>query len=313
MFDADMSDAEPASFTGADLDRQRLDQAARRVGEHPRFEAALEMFCAGVVDSFEGDRLANRLMGQAGRFAILALLIALGGGRDGAGVTVTRLAELLGKRKPASPGRTHALAGALRAAGAIESAVQSSDNRERPVRATALMLAQAARWVERSLAPAELVTPLPARAADLARRPGFVERYFVHMVTPYIAEGFILYDGFPEVERIMQRAGGYVLMIEMLRTATWGAGGMLSAHIPSGTVAARLTISRAQVRSVLRMAEARGWLALRARGNRIVELDPAFAARLRHWVATELAWGADLARRAAADLGGGAFFDAAPA
>ncbi len=307
MVDAEMPDTEPAStsFTGADLDRRRLDEAARRAGAHPRFDAALEMFCAGVVDSFEGDRLSNRLMGQAGRFAMLAFTIALHAehqaGRDTDGVTVTRLAALLGKRKLASPGRTHALVGVLRAAGAIEPAGPSPDNRERPLRPTALMLAQAARWVERSLAPAALVTPLPAPAADLVRRPGFVERYFAHMVAPYAREGFILYDGFPEIERMMKRQGGYVLMLEMLRTAQRSAAGTLSANVPSGPVAARLKISRAQVRSILRMAETRGWLALRARGSRVIELDPAFAARLRHWVATELAWGGDLARRAAAD------------
>lgn len=288
---------ELVSFTGRDFDRRRLADAARDVERHPHFEAALTAFCEGVVASFEGDHLTNRLMGQAGRFAMLAFLIARGTGQADAGITLTELTTLLRKRRFASPGRTHAMARHLRDVGAVVVSDKADDGRERPLRPTAILMAQASRWIERSLGPAEHVTTLPAPAAALVQRPGFVQRYFAEMAAPYFAEGFILYDGFPEVEALMQHAGGYVLMIEMLRTATAVDGAILS-DLPSSALSARLVISRAQVRRMVRFAEESGWLRRAETDARTVELAPAFVRRLRQWVATELAWGSDLARRA---------------
>jgi hypothetical protein len=288
---------ETASFTGEDFNRGRLADAARAVERHPRFEEALAAFCEGVVASFEGDHLTNRVMGQAGRFAMLALLIARGAGRDAAGVTIGELITLLARRRLASPGRTHAMVRYMRDVGAVVASEAAGDGREKPLVPTAILMGQAARWIERSLGPAECVTALPEPAAVLVRRSGFVARYFVEMAAPYAAEGFILYDDFPEVEALMQHAGGYVLMIETLRTAC-RTDDRIVADLPSSGLAARLVISRGQVRRVLRRAEENGWLRRAAGDRRTVELAPAFVACLRRWVATELAWGGDLARRA---------------
>ncbi len=289
----------PCSFTGSDFDRRGLAAAAADVEGRPRFDEALAAFCSGVVAGFEGDHLTNRLMGQAGRFAMFAFLIARGGAPKGEGVTVGELTALLARRRLASPGRTHAMAGYLRDVGAIIPSEGRADGRERPLKPTPLMLAQAARWIENSLGPAALVTDLPAPAPELVRRPGFVAAYFAEMLAPYDAEGFILYDGFPEVEALMLRTGGYVLMIETLRTTRRTEDGRVVAELPSDALAERLVISRGQVRRMLELAGRSGWLARAPQGGRQVELAPFFAARLRLWVATELAWGADLARRAA--------------
>lgn len=295
----------PPSFTGSDLDRGRLAAAALAVTRHENFAPALALFCRNVVAAFEAAPVANQLMGQAGRFAMLAVIIALDAeyraGRDAVGATVTRLAQLLGRRRLASPGRVHAMAAFLRQARMIEAAGRGADHRHRRLRPTALMIDQAARWVESSLSPCRMVDEIPAPVHDLVARPDFVAQFFVHMVAPFVREGFILYDDFPEVERLMQRTGGYVLMIDMLRTAVRTPGGAFVADIPPEAVAARMSISRAQVRSLLALAESEGWL---TRGRRVAELDAGFAATLQRWVATELAWGADLARRAARSCAG---------
>ncbi len=286
------------SFTGADFDRERLRAAALEVRAHQAFPSAQAQFCELVATSFAAGAAANHLMGQVGRFAMMSLIIALGAryrdGLDPEPVTVARLARILGRRRLASRNRTYALAGFLQDAGAIaiEGGSSIGDLRMRPIQPTEMMIRHASVWLAGSLAPTSLVTWLPAQPEKMASERAFVERFLQEMVAPYLAEGFYLCDGFPDIDALMRRTGGYALMIELLRSA-------LSPGAPPSTetLASRLSISRSQVRHVLALGLTRGWL-VRGDRDRPV-LSPAFAETLSLWVATELAWGGDLARRAA--------------
>jgi hypothetical protein len=293
------------SFTGADFNRERLRAATRQVRAHEAFPVALAQFCALVPSSFAAGAAANRLMGQAGRFAMMSLVIALGArhrdGLDPEPVTVARLARILGRRRLASRNRTYAMAAFLHDTGAIaiDGGSGVGDLRMRPVKPTELLIRQAASWLANSLPPVALVTQLPAPAEQLAAEQSFVERFLQDMIAPYLAAGFILYDDFSDMEAVMQRTGGYALMIELLRAAS---NGDPNASMPStAELANRLHISRSQVRHVMTTGQKRGWLARASQDK--PALTPAFTESLSLWVAAELAWGGDLARRAASSVG----------
>lgn len=292
----------PESFTGEAFDRIRLDAAAYAIADHPRFDEAVIDFCRSVVESFEGHWLANRLMSDAARFALTAMIIvqdaAYRNGSDAEGATIAKLVELLGIRKLASPGRVKAMVALLRMAGAVERAPSPSDRRKKRLQPTDLLMGQAVRWLERNLISTEIVTPLPAPVGMLVASREFIDGYFQTMAVPYINQGFILYDGLAEVEELMSHTGGYLIMLELARTAQSTPEGVVLAEAPSGPLAKRLMISRSQAGAILRLAERRGWLSLRARGGWTVELAPAFHRRIRHWLAREMVWSADMARRA---------------
>lgn len=290
-----------APFTGEAFDLGRLDAAASRVSGHPGFDRALKIFCDNVIESFEGDWLANRLMGDAGRFALMAMVFILEhrrqAGEDPVGATAARLAEFLALRKLASSNFTHAAIAYMRMSGALVHVEPVTDRRARPLRPGPALVSQARRWLASNLRGIAAMTALPS-PDEIVEREGFAEAYFVRMGWPYFDRGFILYDGFPAVEALMQRYGGYVLMLELTRGARIEAPGRIVADAPFGEISERLRISRSQVRSVIEMAEARGWLSAEGKGGRALRLDPAFHELCRAWVAREIAWGADLARAA---------------
>jgi hypothetical protein len=300
--------ANAAPFTGADFDPEKLAAATQDVLAHPAFEAALQCFCTGMIASFEGQRLANRLMGDAGRFALMAICFLLEEARrTGAephGATTARIAELLARRKLASPRATHSLIAMLRLAGALEPVSGTGDQRMRPLRPTALMIGQASRWLSYNLRGAAMIALLPGPVEALLAEPGFVAGYFARMGQPYVQHGFILYDGFPQIEQLMGRFGGYQMMLELTRSAVVSPTGALFADASIGALSDRLKFSRSQMRSILDMATREGWLNLHGRPDRAIEITPSFHALCRLWVARELAWSAELARHAAGSVSG---------
>ncbi len=288
------------SFTGEAFDRDRLAQAAGRVQAHPRFDEALQVFCGAVIAGFEDNRAAGILMGDAARFALMALVFVLDHqrrtGEEPAGATSGRLAELLARRKLASPNFTHAAVEYLRAAGALVP-VASTDRRTRPLAPGPGLIAQARHWLAGNLKGIAMLAELPP-AAELVQRPGFLDSYFRRMAWPYLTQNYILFDGFAPVQALMQRRGGYAILLELTRGARVDADGRIVVTTPMQAMAQRIGISRSQVRSVLSMAEAAGWLTREGRGDRRLALSADFHATCRDWVAVELAWGFDLARAA---------------
>lgn len=288
-----------APFTGAAFDRARLEAAAADVLAHPRFDAVLPLFCGRVVEAFEGHWLANRLMGDASRFALTALAFALEHGRltgrHPEGATVSAMADALARRKLASRRSVQATVAFLRFAGALEPAPGAPTRRGKPLRPTEAMRAGARRWVEANVDGVGALVPLPVPAAALVARPGFLDAYFARLAAPYLEHGFILYDGLPEIEAMMACSGGYLAILEVARRAAPDGTGAVTAEAPHGALARRAHVSRSQARSVMAMAEARAWLTPSDRGGRRLVLSPGFHDACRRWVAREIAWGADLA------------------
>jgi hypothetical protein len=302
-------EAHPAQghrFTGAAFDLAGLDAAAAALMADPRFDAALVRFCDAVIAGFEGHWLAHRLMGDAGRFGLMAGVFHLEAerlaGRRPEGVTTGGLVAFMERRRLASRRSVQAMVAFLRVAGALVPMAQRNLGRQRPLAPSDAMRETALRWLGGNLEGIAGIAELPAPGAELARRPGFMEAYFTAMAAPYVARGFILFDGMPPVEAMMTRSGGYVTMIELMRTARTGADGTILAEAPHGALAARLLISRSQARALTALAEREGWLKPLAPGGRAMRLSPEFHQTCRHWIAREIAWSADLAHGAAAEI-----------
>lgn len=292
------------SFTGPGFDLARLDAAAAALMADPRFDEALRRFCEAVIAGFEGHWLAHRMMGDAGRFGLMAGVFHLEAerlaGRRPEGVTTAGLVAFMEKRRLASRRAVQAMVAFLRMAGALVPAERRGRGRQRPLAPSDAMRGTALRWLGGNLAGIEGIAPLPAPGAELARRPGFMEAYFTAMAAPYVRDGFILFDGLPPVEAMMTRSGGYLTMIELMRGARLEPDGTIRAEAPHGALAARLLISRSQARALTGLAEREGWLTALSPGGRTVRLSPGFHEICRRWIAREIVWSADLAWGASA-------------
>jgi hypothetical protein len=267
------------------------------------FDTGLRLFCRHMLAIFDRRQPTYRLMGDAARFGLTSFIIVFDAerraGSNAEGATAGRLGEAM-KTRLASPGRVRAMIAYLVQSGYLAYAPPGLDLRIRTLVPTQALLAEAGRWLDGNLAATETVITFPEGFEALRRDADFLRRYFQAMAEPYFAEGFVLYDGFPEIEALMQHHGGYPTMLTWLDNAELQADGAIVSRSPSGDLAERLMTSRGHVRNLTALGAAHGWLTPRGKGGHEIVLAPAFHRQLQLWVATELVWSARLALRAMA-------------
>ncbi len=307
-----MSDLGPLRLPGASPDRSglpsgcddlllaALEARAREIHARSDFDACFAGYANGVSDRLASDPLRPLLGGQAGRFALVCLLIALSTARreglDPIGATPERLGRLLSRHGFASTGRVYALIALWRKAGAVEADAPTADRRHHPLRPGRPLMAHAAGWARATVHATERAVVLPAPAERLLAEPRFVEHLFLHLVAPSAGGRFLLTARFPDVALLMRHAGGYGLLIAIARCVAGAAPGELA----SARLSARLGMSRAQARKLIALAIRRALLVQMPDGR---HPTVRFAAETRDWIALEMAWIADLAEKAARSIG----------
>lgn len=189
---------------------------------------------------------------------------------------------------PAGPRAVRGALGEAQVAGLISITPDRHDRRRHIVRPT-LRLAQIMGFgLAIRLKALEHVRPLPKPAADWAGRPATLALFLGRNVEAYAHGGFILSADYPEVAAFMERRAGYPLLLDLIASCRVVNGGVVATVSPS-EAAAHYGVSRAHVRKVL----AAGWLTLTGPGGQL-RLSAQSYARLRHWIALELAWTARL-------------------
>jgi hypothetical protein len=130
------------------------------------------------------------------------------------------------------------------------------------------------------------LTPFPEPAAAWARRPGVLEAFVRGNVEAFAGAGFRLDADTPEVRAFMEPQCGYLVLLALVQASLGGETWTLSA------MATRFDVSRAHIRKLLAMGQAKGWLV--GGGGATPALSPAARAELRRWIGREFAWTARL-------------------
>lgn len=282
----------------------RAEIAAMRAD--PRFPSAMRHLAEGILETYSGNRLLNRLLSDRGRivFGILALHFHFYADATGTGLTPTRLVQACEDTGVCSRGRARALLALMRWAGYLEPDLATSDRRKRPLVPTERMLkAYVRRWqllLEAAAVLAPDDTALPKRADD----PDLIRGLVIEMGLAF-RNGFRLLDHVPALRQVAEQDGGFYVLLAIALSGPPGGG--FPAAVPIGlsisALAARFHVSRAHTLHVLREAEAHGFLRRNGTGPASVICLPPLKAALEDFFATQIAFFTRCARRA---LNGGA-------
>lgn len=269
-------------------DRAALDQEARALRAHPDYDQAVRAFCRGMIDTHAGRRLANIGLGHTLGWAVAVLIVYLDHVSP-EGTTTAQLVELCTRGGLAGPKAVKGAISTLLSFELIGQDDHPNDRRAMRLRPLPLLLDIQADNVAARLAALEIVQPLPAPANDWGRQREVMLAFYGGNVEAFARHQFRLYDGFPEIQAFMDRASGYLLLLELLRNCgPADSAGIPSAVAPSA-LAPRMDVSRTHLNKLLVAARDEGWLAIKPRSGEVF-LAPDFHQRLQHWIALEMVW-----------------------
>jgi hypothetical protein len=270
-----------------------LDAEAGALLDHPGFDVALQAFCTGLTGFHQRVRAQPIGMPDTARWAVAMLILYLHPRAPAQANTATliRLCRFGGLCGPAAVKGAIAL---LLSAGYVDYGAPADDARIRQLAPTARLQDLLREGLTIRLAALSHVSPLPASPADWAARPEILDRYIGRNVEAYAATGFKLYAGYAEVAAWMDRACGYILLLDLIGQARMEEGQLRSQLSPSDA-AHRFGVSRTHVRKLLALGVEQGWVTSVTAGGRVT-IDPAMYKKLRRWIALECVWTRTLIR-----------------
>lgn len=268
----------------------RPDVAALRA--LPGFPAAARQAAAGIVATYRGSAVMNRLLNDRGRFTLSLLVLALHLEPPArGGLTSGRLKAQAAALGICSPGRAGAVLATFRLLGLVEAAA-SPDRRQRRLAATARFIEMHRRRWQALLEP--MATLMPEGAEGLARLadPSFLPPYVEALLQPF-REGWRLLDDVPALAPFADRDAGVVIALSLMET------GHERPAPPIAHLARQFGVSRSHVLEVLRAGEEAGLVARPdPRGAALAE--PALVEALGDLVACAFLMQAQAVRRAGA-------------
>ncbi|GAB4065350.1 hypothetical protein KHC28_02680 [Ancylobacter sonchi] len=263
----------------------------------PRFSAAARQAAAGIVATYRGSAVMNRLLNDRGRFLLSLLVLAMDletpeVGRDG--LTSGRLKAEAAAFGICSPGRAGAVLATFRLLRLVQ-AVPTPDRRVRRLAATPRFIDMHRQRWRALLEP--MASFIPEGAAGLARLgdPAFLPPYVEALLLPFRA-GWRLLDDVPALAPFADRDGGIVIALSLMGTLDGDPPPPL-AHL-----ARQFGVSRSHVLGVLRAGEEAGLLRRPdPRGGALAE--PALGEALHDFVACAFHMQAQAVRGGLAALG----------
>ena len=267
-------------------DRAALEDEARASQAHPDFDRAVKALCQGMIDTHA--RPAPRQyrprphfgLGDCGADCLSRSYQARGDDLVGA------RCGLLAAGVEGGEGR-HQEPIVLRADRKRRAPMNRRATRLRP---TQLLLdIQTSENIVARLAALEIVQPLPLPAHEWGRRRSVMLAFYGGNVEAFARHRFRLYEGFPEIQAFMDRACGYLVLLDMLQKAGPASSAGVPTTVLPSALAPRLNVSRTHINKLLATAQDEGWLKVGPKRSEIF-LEPTFYRRLRDWVALEFVW-----------------------
>ena len=272
--------------------RDTLYDHADAVLANPAFDGALRAFCIGLADLHADPAFTNAGLAKTLRWAVAALLVHL----DDIAPASVRAATLSRLCATGGLGTRNTVAAALavfRKAGLVTEAPSAGDRRIHVFRPTAQLNAMIVNSFAVRLRSVAMVHALPLPPDGWAAEPGVFHRFLTGLVTAYVQDGFRPYGDCPEARSMVEHQSGYAFLLTLMAGAL-RYGDRVTVHVSLADTAARFAVSREHVGKLIGIGVSEGWLTQTGAAGRLMIAAPAHD-RLRRWIATEIAWTAQLA------------------
>jgi DNA-binding MarR family transcriptional regulator len=262
----------------ADVDFQNLPpfHSADEILAHPRFPFARDEFVKAMLALYEHKPLLNRLLLEASRTVLLAVIMCLYARYDEADratwPTLRLVADSMAEHQLASPSRVHDLVARLVTSGYLEQRAAPQDRRVRILTPTAKMIAQDQDFLVSHHLPLQILFPDPGYGPIMTRDPAFQLKQRL-VSRDLFAVGAQILAGNPVMMLFQGRDAGIMILIKMIQMAG-GQSGAAPLKISYSDLGERFGVSRTHVRELLEEAEQMGLVRLTKGRGRFVELMP---------------------------------------
>jgi hypothetical protein len=261
-----------------DIDFTKLPafHSAEEILTHPRFTLARDEFVKAMLALYEHKPFLNRLLLEASRTVLVAVIMCLYARYDEANratwPTLRLVADSMAVHGIASASRVHDLVSRLIKTGYLEQRAAPQDRRVRILIPTRKMIAQDQDFLVSHHLPLQILFPDPGYAPIMTRDPAFQLKQRL-VSRDLFALGAKILAGNPIMMLFQGRDAGVMILIKMIRLAKI-EGGAEPLKVSYSDLGGRFGVSRTHVRNLLEAAEKMELVRLTKAGGQAVELLP---------------------------------------
>lgn len=242
----------------------------------PRFPFARDEFVKAMLALYEHKPRLNRLLLEASRTVLLAMIMCLHARYDEADratwPTLRLVADSMAEHELASPSRVHDLVLQLVRVGYLEQRVAPQDRRVRLLTPTRKMIAQDQDFLVSHHLPLQIMFPDPGYALIMTRDPAFQLKQRL-VSRDLFALGAKILASNPIMMLFQGRDAGVMILIKMIEMAGPQSGAE-PLRISYSDLGGRFGVSRTHVRKLLEAAEQLDLVRLTKGSGQFVELLP---------------------------------------
>lgn len=253
---------------------------------HPRFPEARNAMVDAMLGLYEHEPFLNRLLLEAGRNVVFAVLMCLHArydeGEPATWPTLRLLNQSMAGFGLSSPRRTADLVSRLIKTNYLEQVAAPSDRRVRILQPTGKMIEQDLDWLVSHYVPLQVLYPDPGYGPVMQRDRVFQQTHRQTSVGMFSRATQLLARN-PTMVQFMVREAGMMILIKLLQLA--GPGTESTAQIRYSDIGARFGVSRTQVRKLLEEAERQGLVRLTRVRGQVVQLTPALIEAFDRFIA----------------------------
>jgi DNA-binding MarR family transcriptional regulator len=262
----------------ADIDFTKLPpfHSADEILAHPRFPVARDEFVKAMLALYEHKPFLNRLLLEASRTVLMAVIMCLYARYDEADratwPTLRLVADSMAVHRLASPSRVQDLVSRLIKTGYLEARSAPQDRRVRILIPTAKMIAQDQDFLVSHHVPLDVLFPKPGYALIMNRDPAFQLKQRL-VSRDLFALGAQILASNPIMMLFQGRDAGVMIVIKMIEMAK-AQGGATPLKVSYSDLGGRFGVSRTHVRNLLVAAEELGLVRLTKGRGHFVEMKP---------------------------------------
>ena len=263
-------------MAGLDLKHLPTHRSAEEILSQPRFPFARDEFVKAMLALYEHKPFLNRLLLEASRTVLLAVIMCLYARHDEADratwPTLRLVADSMTEYRLASASRVHDLVSRLVKTGYLEQRAAPRDRRVRILTPTKKMIAQDQDFLASHYLPLDILFPDPGYAPIMTRDPAFQLKQRL-VSRDLFALGAQVLASNPVMMLFQGRDAGIMILIKMIQMAG-RQGGAAPLKVSYSDLGDRFGVSRTHVRKLLVAAEEMDLVRLTKAGGQFVELKP---------------------------------------
>ena len=262
----------------AHIDFQNLPafHSSEEILAHPRFPFARDEFVKAMLALYEHKPFLNRLLLEASRTVLVAIIMCLHARYDEADratwPTLRLVADSMAEHQLASASRVQDLVARFVKTGYLEQRAAPQDRRVHILTPTDKMIAQDQDFLVSHHVPLQILFPEPGYALIMTRDRAF--QFKQRLVSrDLFALGAQILAGNPVMMLFQGRDAGIMILIKMIQMSA-ANGGAEPLKISYSDLGDRFGVSRTHVRELLVEAEQMDLVRLTKGGGKFVELLP---------------------------------------